>query len=112
MSAVDPDSSLAHYLNHVINHNRYLQLQGIRSGGPLGSYRAGPHLHHLTGHAANRESGTGEMASRTGRYCTREERHRLGNSAESSGGTKTININQALQEHRRLVVLGDPRKRL
>jgi len=33
MTAVDRKSALGRYLRHVISHNRYLQLQGIRSGG-------------------------------------------------------------------------------
>lgn len=35
MSAVERDSALGHYLQHIIGRNRYLQLQGIRSGGKL-----------------------------------------------------------------------------
>ena len=35
MTAVDRQSSLGRYLQHVISQNRYLQLQGIRSGGKL-----------------------------------------------------------------------------
>ncbi len=35
MPAVDRASALGRFLNHVISRNRYLQLQGIRSGGKL-----------------------------------------------------------------------------
>lgn len=35
MTAVDRESALGRYLHHVISRNRYLQLQGIRSGGKL-----------------------------------------------------------------------------
>ena len=35
MTAVDAASALGRYLQHVISRNRYLQLQGIRSGGRL-----------------------------------------------------------------------------
>ena len=35
MTAVDRESALGRYLQHVISRNRYLQLQGIRSGGRL-----------------------------------------------------------------------------
>ena len=35
MTAVDRQSALGRYLQHVISRNRYLQLQGIRSGGRL-----------------------------------------------------------------------------
>lgn len=34
-SAVDRNSALKSYLKHIIARNRYLQLQGIRSGGRL-----------------------------------------------------------------------------
>ncbi|MEZ4770337.1 MAG: hypothetical protein R2844_18155 [Caldilineales bacterium] len=35
MTAVDRESALGKYLQHVVSRNRYLQLQGIRSGGRL-----------------------------------------------------------------------------
>lgn len=35
MTAVDRQRALGRYLEHVIAHNRYLQLQGIGSGGKL-----------------------------------------------------------------------------
>src|SRR5512137_1438975 len=35
MTAVQRESALGRYLSHVISRNRYLQLQGIRSGGKL-----------------------------------------------------------------------------
>ena len=35
MTAVKRESALGRYLQHVISRNRYLQLQGIRSGGKL-----------------------------------------------------------------------------
>ncbi|MFZ4702756.1 MAG: hypothetical protein ACOYMG_22150 [Candidatus Methylumidiphilus sp.] len=35
MTAVDRQSALGRYLQHLISQNRYLQLQGIRSGGKL-----------------------------------------------------------------------------
>ena len=35
MTAVERESALGRYLQHVISRNRYLQLQGIRSGGRL-----------------------------------------------------------------------------
>jgi hypothetical protein len=35
MTAVQRGSALGRYLSYVISHNRYLQLQGIRSGGRL-----------------------------------------------------------------------------
>jgi hypothetical protein len=35
MTAVQRESALGRYLSHVVSRNRYLQLQGIRSGGRL-----------------------------------------------------------------------------
>jgi hypothetical protein len=35
ITAVERESALGRYLHHVISRNRYLQLQGIRSGGRL-----------------------------------------------------------------------------
>ena len=35
MTAVQRESALGRYVSHVISRNRYLQLQGIRSGGRL-----------------------------------------------------------------------------
>lgn len=35
MTAVQRESALGRYLSHVISRNRYLHLQGMRSGGRL-----------------------------------------------------------------------------
>ncbi|WP_371830519.1 hypothetical protein, partial [Candidatus Entotheonella palauensis] len=35
LTSISPESALGRYLSHVISRNRYLQLQGIRSGGQL-----------------------------------------------------------------------------
>lgn len=114
MSAVDRQSALGRYLQHLISQNRYLQLQGIRSGGKLVNIeldRIYVTLRTTRQHAERREVGwlAEEMALAPG------ERQRAGElpasggmRSESAHETTQISVNQALAEHRRLVVLGDP----
>ena len=106
--ASNEKSPLERYLTHIIAHNRYLQLQGIRSGGRL------VHIEleqiYITLRATQQR-----MVSAEARWLEAEaqlapgERHRLHYRAEGTvTETVTVRINEALSAHRRLVVLGDP----
>ncbi|MCG6869750.1 MAG: NACHT domain-containing protein, partial [Gammaproteobacteria bacterium] len=106
MTAVDRQSSLGRYLQHVISQNRYLQLQGIRSGGKLVNIELD--RIYVTLRATRQSARRTEVD-----WLEREtglapgEWHR-GKDHAATGDTTQISVNEALAEHRRLVVLGDP----
>ncbi len=106
MTTVDSKSYLGQYLQRLISQNRYLQLQGIRSGGKL----------------VNIELDRIYVTLRTTRQQTQRieadwlahesalapgEHHRCKGETPHQDTTQ-ITVNQALAEHKRLVVLGDP----
>jgi len=106
MTAVDRQSALGRYLQHLISQNRYLQLQGIRSGGKLVNIeldRIYVTLRATRLREQRAELGwlSQEMALAPG------ERHRSMDQT-MSGDTTHVTVNDALADHRRLVVLGDP----
>ena len=107
MTAVDRESALGRYLQHVISRNRYLQLQGIRSGGRL------VHIEldqiYVTLRAtrqrlveAEEDWLAAEAALAPGEVGRLRERP--GPALE----TVTVSVDEALAAHPRLVVLGDP----
>lgn len=106
--ALDRDSAVNRYLTHIIAHNRYLQLQGVRSGGRL------VHIEleqiYITLRATQQRTVSAEE-----RWLAQEaqlapgERHRNHSAArETVTELVTVSVNEALTGHRRLVVLGDP----
>jgi formylglycine-generating enzyme required for sulfatase activity/energy-coupling factor transporter ATP-binding protein EcfA2 len=106
MTAVDRQSRLGRYLQHLISQNRYLQLQGIRSGGKQVNIELDRIYVTLR--------TTGQQARRTELDWLEDEtalapgeRHRRKCQA-MSGETTHITVNEALADHRRLIVLGDP----
>jgi predicted NACHT family NTPase len=106
MTAVDRQSALGGYLQHVISHHRYLQLQGIRSGGKLVNIELDRIYVTLraTRQYARRE-GLDWLAHEVA--LAPGERHR-GDVARAPHDTTQVTVNEALADHRRLVVLGDP----
>ena len=105
MSAVQRESTLGRYLSHVISRNRYLQLQGIRSGGRLVNIE----LEHI--YVTLKATRTRTLESEEAWLA--EERQRAPGEwqklqHEPRSETVTIKVEEALDEHRRLVVLGDP----
>ncbi len=115
MTAVDRASALGRYLQHVISRNRYLQLQGIRSGGKLVSIELDQIYVTLR---ATRERTVHEEDEwlKAEAALAPGELHRGREGALSrarDGGrvsteTVVVSVNEALSAHRRLVVLGDP----
>ncbi|MCL4300576.1 MAG: hypothetical protein KJ077_32870 [Anaerolineae bacterium] len=105
MPAVDRESALGRYLQHVISRNRYLQLQGIRSGGKLVNIELDQI--YVTLRATRQRVVTAEES-----WLAREatlapgEGQRL--SRETTTETVTVSVNEALAASRRLAVLGDP----
>jgi formylglycine-generating enzyme required for sulfatase activity/energy-coupling factor transporter ATP-binding protein EcfA2 len=107
MTAVDRETALGRYLQHVISHNRYLQLQGIRSGGRLVNIeldRIYIRLRTTRQREVTADDGwlAGEAALAPG------ERGRRPMEPVTTTETVAVSVEEALAQARRLVVLGDP----
>lgn len=106
MDAVDPKSPLGQYLDHIIAHNRYLQLQGIRSGGRL--------VHIELDHIYVSLRTTKQHIVSSEEYWLKQEAALApGERSRLEQGRKitevsTISVDETMASHRRLVVLGDP----
>jgi ABC-type glutathione transport system ATPase component len=105
MTAVQRGSALGRYLSHIIGRNRYLQLQGIRSGGRLVNIEL-EHI-YITLKATHTRTLEAEEA-----WLAEERQVAPGEwqkrQREPRTETVTIKVDEALAEHQRLVVLGDP----
>jgi formylglycine-generating enzyme required for sulfatase activity len=105
MTAVQRESALGRYLSHIISRNRYLQLQGIRSGGRLVNIEL--EQIYITLKATRTRTWEAEEA-----WLVEERRLAPGEwqkrPHERATETVTIRVEDALAEHTRLVVLGDP----
>ena len=99
------EAALAPYLNHVISRNRYLQLQGIRSGGRLVSIE----LEHI--YITLKATRTRTLAAEEA-WLAEEQKLAPGEGQKLQHiprtETVTVKVEEALAEHKRLVVLGDP----
>ncbi|MBN1937513.1 MAG: SUMF1/EgtB/PvdO family nonheme iron enzyme, partial [Anaerolineae bacterium] len=111
--AVNGESPLAHYLRHLIGQNRYLQLQGIRSGGKLVSIEL--EQIYVTLRATRQRTVQAEEAwlSAEAGLAPGEAHLQRGYKADDLSPrvqteTVTVSVNEALEAHPRLVVLGDP----
>ena len=107
MTAIDRDAALGRYLQHVINRNRYLQLQGIRSGGRLAHIEL-EHVYICLRATQQRLVPGGERWLGEEKTPASEERARLAAEATLTTETVTVPIRKALSNYPRLVVLGDP----
>lgn len=102
MTAVHRESALGHYLSHIISRNRYLQLQGIRSGGRLINIE-------LENIYITLRANVQRHLTEDGGRRTEEGRPLLQIDVESSRvETVAVKVQEALAENLRLVVLGDP----
>src|SRR5215510_11675478 len=105
MTAVQRESALGRYLSHIISRNRYLQLQGIRSGGKLVNIEL--ENIYITLKATRTRTLEAEEA-----WLSEERLLAPGESQkrphEPRTETVTVKVEEALAEHTRLVVLGDP----
>lgn len=117
MSAVERDSALGHYLQHMISRNRYLQLQGIRSGGKLVHIeldriyiRLRARQERLVPPDTLAEQGFDDQWLVETQQLAPGELHRRHAAGEPQLTTETVTISveEALAQHPRLVVLGDP----
>lgn len=100
-------TALGRYLEHIVAHNRYLPLQGIRSGGKLVNIELEQIYIHLR--------TTQQRTSRAEQDWLEEEAalapgeaHRSPPRERPSAETTIVTIEQALAAHPKLVVLGDP----
>ena len=96
------ETALGRYLEHVIAHNRYLQLQGIRSGGKLVNIELEQIYVTLR--------TTQQHNAQTEEDWLQEEADFAPGEMRRQPGLETVNVlvEQALAAHRHLVVLGDP----
>ena len=106
MTAVKRESALGRYLQHVISRNRYLQLQGIRSGGKLVSIELDQIYVTLR---ATRE----RTVSTEDEWLQAEAALAPGEIQRTHAGrlgleTVVVSVNEALAARERLVALGDP----
>jgi formylglycine-generating enzyme required for sulfatase activity len=110
-ATLDEATALAHYLRHVIESNRRLQLQGIRSAGQLVSIDLEQVYITLT--ATEKRTVTAEEAwlDETAQLAPGEARRLAHLGANRPRETITqvkVKVQEALAAHPRLVVLGDP----
>ena len=100
-------SDLGRYLEYIIAHNRYLQLQGIRSGGKLVNIELEQIYIRLRA-TRQRSVHAEEMFLEEEASLAPGEKRRFHPTEGLSRERVTVNIEEALAEHRHLVILGDP----
>ena len=106
MTAVDRQSALGRYLQHLISQNRYLQLQGIRSGGKLVNIELD--RIYVTLRATRQHAQRAEVDWLAGERALAPGERQRGELDRPASDTTHVTVNEALADHRRLVVLGDP----
>ncbi len=106
MTAVQRESALGRYLSYVISRNRYLQLQGIRSGGKLVNIEL-EHI-YITLRATRTVGSEEEWLAEESKLAPGEMFKREREVRASHAETVTVKVQEALADHHRLVVLGDP----
>jgi energy-coupling factor transporter ATP-binding protein EcfA2 len=106
MTAVDRQSALGRYLQHLISQNRYLQLQGIRSGGKLVNIELDRIYVTLRATRQPMQPVEDDWIARE-KLLAPGERQR-GRHESPSSDTTHVTVNEAMSDHKRLVVLGDP----
>ncbi len=109
-AVLDDETALTHYLRHVVEANRHLQLQGIRSAGQLVSIDLEEIYVTLT--ATERRTVAEEQAwiEAMGGLTLDEAEDAAqlaGNTRETVTQVK-VKVQEVLAAHPRLVVLGDP----
>jgi hypothetical protein len=99
-------TALGRYLEHIIAHNRYLQLQGIRSGGKLVNIELEQIYITLRTTQQRTIQAEEEWLAEESRLAPGEMRKSMGRQTTSE--TVNVKVEQALAAHRHIVVLGDP----
>jgi len=102
-------TALGRYLEHIIAHNRYLQLQGIRSGGKLVNIEL-EHI-YIRLRTTRQRTPLAEqefLAQEAALAPGERQKHPPLEERPTEVEPAVISVEQALAEHRHLVVLGDP----
>jgi len=99
------NKALGRYLEHIIAHNRYLQLQGIRSGGKLVNIELDQIYITLRTTQQRTIQAEEQWLKQESEFAPGEMHNRMDRLA-----TETVNVRveQALAAHKHIVVLGDP----
>jgi len=105
MTAVERQSALGRYLQHLIGRCRYLQLQGIRAGGRLVSIELDQIYITLRATRQRAVSAADSFLANEAGLAPGERHRRAG---QMTTETVTVSVNEALAASQRLVVLGDP----
>ncbi len=106
MTAVDRHSTLGRYLQHLISQNRYLQLQGIRSGGKLVNIELD--RIYVTLRTSSQRAQRAKVDWLANETALAPGERQRGNEEAPANDTTQVSVNEALYDHKRLVVLGDP----
>ncbi len=106
MTAVDRESALGRYLQHLISQNRYLQLQGIRSGGKLVNIELDQI--YVTLRATRQHAQRAEVEWLAHEIALAPGERYRGKDQAPLSDTTHVTVNEALKDHKRLAVLGDP----
>ncbi|WP_295385657.1 SUMF1/EgtB/PvdO family nonheme iron enzyme [uncultured Thiodictyon sp.] len=106
MTAVERQSTLGRYLQVLISQNRYLQLQGIRSGGRLVNIELD--RIYVTLRATRQPGQRTQVDWLAAETALAPGERQRGMDEAPPHDTTHITVNEALAAHRRLVVLGDP----
>ena len=102
-------TAVGRYLEHVIAHNRYLQLQGIRSGGKLVNIEL-EHI-YIRLRTTRQRTALAEqefLAQEAALAPGERQKHPSLEERRADAEAAVISVEEALAEHRHLVVLGDP----
>lgn len=99
-------TALGRYLEHIIAHNRYLQLQGIRSGGKLVNIELEQIYITLRTTQQRSIQAEEEWLAEESHLAPGEMRKNMGWQATPE--TVNVKVEQALAAHNHIVVLGDP----
>lgn len=99
------NKALGRYLEHVIAHNRYLQLQGIRSGGKLVNIELEQIYITLRTTQQRTIQAEEEWLRQESEFAPGEMRKRM---ERLTTETVNVKVEQALAAHKHIVVLGDP----
>ena len=108
MTEMDGDSLLGRYLQHVIGRSRFLQLQGIRSGGRSVSIELDRIYIRLRTMRQQTPGAEHHWLEREAALAPGEEGRSRGDGQATIAETMTVAVEQALAGNKRLVVLGDP----
>lgn len=107
MSSKMRATALGRYMEHIIAHNRYLQLQGIRSGGKLVNIEL-EHIYITLRTTQQRTVQAEENWLHEEADMAPGEMGRMQMERSALCETVSVTVDQALADHKHMVILGDP----